>query len=101
MRELRAVAGPDQLAEEITALRFLDRYDHAQLPLDEVRSDCSTTARSPLPAIHCVQKRQDFNLGHSDDGAHDHLISLQLGGAPNHRRHLWVEPTARPRAGRT
>ena len=35
-RELRTLTGPLHLAEEITALQFLDRYDHAQTLLDTV-----------------------------------------------------------------
>ncbi|MET9031615.1 helix-turn-helix transcriptional regulator [Streptomyces mirabilis] len=78
-RELRALAGPYQLAEEITSLQFLDRYDHAQLLLDEVRSDCSDISRSIPPALHCAQMWQDFNLGHSDDADAAARTLLELG----------------------
>ena len=77
-RELRALAGPQQLAEEITSLQFLDRYDHAQLLLDEVRADCSST-RSVLPALHCAQMWQDFYLGRSDDAEAVGRTLLEIG----------------------
>ncbi len=78
-RELRALAGPQQLAEEVTALQFLDRYDHAQLLLDEVRSDAALTTGSILPALHYAQMWQDFNLGRSDDAESSARTLLDLG----------------------
>jgi DNA-binding CsgD family transcriptional regulator/tetratricopeptide (TPR) repeat protein len=78
-RELRRVAGPQQLAEEVTTLQFLDRYEHAQLLLDEVRSDSRSATRSVLPALHCAQLWQDFNLGHSDDAESGARTLLELG----------------------
>ncbi|MEZ0091843.1 AAA family ATPase [Streptacidiphilus sp. EB129] len=78
-RELRALAGPCQLAEEITSLQFLDRYDHAQLLLDEARSDCDDTSGAIPPALHCAQMWQDFNLGHSDDAEAGARTVLELG----------------------
>ncbi|GAX51864.1 transposase [Streptomyces olivochromogenes] len=42
--------------EEIASLQFLDRYDHAQLLLDEVRSDCGDISRSIPPALHRAQR---------------------------------------------
>ncbi|MEU6657604.1 LuxR C-terminal-related transcriptional regulator [Streptomyces sp. NPDC046821] len=78
-RQLRALAGPHQLAEEITALQFLDRYDHAQLLLDEVRSDFSNSTRSILPALISAQMWQDFNLGRSDDADSTAKTLQELG----------------------
>ncbi|WP_042430984.1 helix-turn-helix transcriptional regulator [Streptacidiphilus anmyonensis] len=78
-RELRSLAGPQQLAEEVTALQFLDRYDHAQLLLDEVRSDCAATTGPNLPALHYAQMWQDFNLGRSDDAGSAARTLLDLG----------------------
>ena len=40
-RELRALTGAPYLAEEITALQFVDRYDHAQALLDQARASCA------------------------------------------------------------
>ena len=78
-RELRTLTGPHQLAEEITALQFLDRYDHAQLLLDEARSDDAGTARPVLPALHCAQLWQDFNLGRYDAAETGARTLLELG----------------------
>ncbi|MFK0160317.1 AAA family ATPase [Streptomyces sp. NPDC090493] len=78
-RVLRALAGPYQLAEEITSLQFLDRYDHAQMLLDEARSDCGDTSGATPPALHCAQMWQDFNLGHSDDAESGARTLLELG----------------------
>ena len=48
-RELRTLTGPLHLAEEITALQFLDRYDHAQTLLDtSVRRGCQAVPESFL-----------------------------------------------------
>jgi DNA-binding CsgD family transcriptional regulator len=78
-RELRALTGPRQLAEEITALQFLDRYDHAQVLLDEARSDDAGTPRSILPALHCAQLWQDFNLGRSEAAESGAQALVELG----------------------
>lgn len=77
-RELRALTGPLHLAEEITALQFLDRYDHAQTLLDEVRADGRTSA-SILPALHCAQIWQDYNLGRTDEAEAGARTLLELG----------------------
>ena len=65
-RELRALTGAPYLAEEITALQFVDRYDHAQALLDQARASCATT-EALLPGIACAQMWQDYNLGRLDD----------------------------------
>jgi DNA-binding CsgD family transcriptional regulator/tetratricopeptide (TPR) repeat protein len=65
-RELRALSGAPYLAEEITALQFVDRYDHAQALLDQACASCATT-EALLPGISCAQMWQDFNLGRLDD----------------------------------
>jgi DNA-binding CsgD family transcriptional regulator/tetratricopeptide (TPR) repeat protein len=65
-RELRALTGAPYLAEEITALQFLDRYNHAQALLDQAHASCATT-QAVLPGITCAQMWQDFNLGRLDD----------------------------------
>jgi DNA-binding CsgD family transcriptional regulator len=66
-RELRTLTGAPYLAEEITALQFLDRYDHAQVLLDQARASCTTTTEALLPSIACAEIWQDFNLGRLDD----------------------------------
>jgi DNA-binding CsgD family transcriptional regulator len=83
-REVRTLTGAPYLAEEITALQFLDRYDHAQALLDQACAGCATT-EALLPGIACAQMWQDFNLGRlegADAGART-LIELgrQLGAS--------------------
>ena len=65
-RELRTLTHAPYLAEEITALQFVDRYDHAQALLDQARASHTTTG-ALLPGITCAQMWQDFNLGRLDD----------------------------------
>jgi len=82
-RELRSLTGVSYLAEEITALQFLDRYDHAQVLLDQARSDSANHTETLLPALSCAQMWQDFKLGRFDaaDAGARELIELghQLG----------------------
>jgi DNA-binding CsgD family transcriptional regulator len=65
-RELRTLTGVSCVADEITALQFLDRYGHAQVLLDEARADDSST-REVLPALNYAQVWQDFALGRLDE----------------------------------
>ena len=78
-RELRTLTGPLHLAEEITALQFLDRYDHAQTLLDTVRTDGRNTTTAILPALHCAQMWQDYNLGRSDEAEAGARTLVELG----------------------
>ena len=78
-RELRALTGPLHVADEITALQFLDRYDHAQTLLDSVTADARNTTTSILPALHCAQMWQDYNLGRSDEADAGARTLLDLG----------------------
>jgi DNA-binding CsgD family transcriptional regulator len=66
-RELRSLTGAPYLAEEITALQFVDRYDHAQVLLDQARASYTATMEPSLPGVACAQMWQDFNLGRLDD----------------------------------
>jgi DNA-binding CsgD family transcriptional regulator len=77
-RELRALTGAPYLAEEITALQFMDRYDHAQALLDQARASCVTT-EALLPGISCAQMWQDFNLGRLDDADAGARTLIELG----------------------
>lgn len=87
-RELRMLTGPRYLAEEITTLQFLDRYDHAQTLLDEVRSDAAAITGSVLPALHCAQIWQDFNLGRADDAETGARALLDLGAQLGSNLHV-------------
>jgi DNA-binding CsgD family transcriptional regulator len=78
-RELRGLSGAEQLAEEITTLQFLDRYDHAQTLLNEARADAENATASTLPALHCAQLWQDYNLGDFDDAEAEASTLIELG----------------------
>jgi DNA-binding CsgD family transcriptional regulator/tetratricopeptide (TPR) repeat protein len=78
-RELRALTGLPYLAEEITALQFVDRYDHAQVLLDQARANSAATAETLLPGIACAQMWQDFNLGRLDDADAGARTLMELG----------------------
>ncbi|MFI9388093.1 AAA family ATPase [Kutzneria sp. NPDC052558] len=80
-RELRSLTGASCLADEITELQFLDRYEHAHTLLEQARSQSSTLA----PALHGAQLWQHLNLGRLDDAdagarAHDEL-ARELGNS--------------------
>ncbi len=82
-RELRSVTGNPWLAEEITQLQLLDRYDHAQALLDQARADSRSASEAMLPALSYAQAWQDFTLGRladADAGARALVeIGQQLG----------------------
>jgi DNA-binding CsgD family transcriptional regulator len=77
-RELRTLTGSPYLAEEITALQFVDRYDHAQALLDQARIS-TATSQALLPGITCAQVWQDFNLGRLDDADAGARTLIELG----------------------
>jgi DNA-binding CsgD family transcriptional regulator len=78
-RELRALTGAPYLAEEITALQFVDRYDHSQVLLDQARANSADAAETLLPGIACAQMWQDFNLGRLDDADAGARTLMELG----------------------
>jgi DNA-binding CsgD family transcriptional regulator/tetratricopeptide (TPR) repeat protein len=78
-RELRTLTGAPYLAEEITALQFVDRYDHAQVLLDQARADSAATTETLLPGIACAQMWQDFNLGRLADADAGARTLVELG----------------------
>ena len=78
-RELRVLTGAPYLAEEITALQFVDRYDHAQALLDQARASCAAATEALLPGIACAQMWQDFNLGSLDDADAGARTLIELG----------------------
>jgi DNA-binding NarL/FixJ family response regulator len=84
-RELRSLTGTPWLAEEITQLQFLDRYDHAQAVLDQARADSRSDTQARLPALSYAQAWQDFVLGRladADAGARTLIeIGQQLGNS--------------------
>ena len=78
-RELRVLTGAPYLAEEITALQFVDRYDHAQALLDQARASCAAATEALLPGIACAQMWQDFNLGSLADADAGARTLIELG----------------------
>ena len=78
-RELRSLIGLSHLAEEITQLQFLDRYDHARTMLAEARADSRAETETILPALHCAQLWQDFNLGRLDEAEVGARALAELG----------------------
>ncbi len=87
-RELRTLTGAPYLAEEITALQFVDRYDHAQTLLDQARASCAATTEALLPGIACAQMWQDFNLGRLDDADTGARTLIELGRQLGANLHL-------------
>jgi DNA-binding CsgD family transcriptional regulator len=87
-RELRSLTGAPYLVEEITALQFVDRYDHAQALLDQARASCTTTTEALLPGIARAQMWQDFNLGRLDDADAGARTLLELGRQLGANLHL-------------
>ena len=87
-RELRVLTGAPYLAEEITALQFVDRYDHAQALLDQARASCAATTAALLPGIACAQMWQDFNLGRLDDADAGARTLIELGRQLGSNLHL-------------
>ena len=78
-RELRSLVGASCLAEEITELQFLDRYDHAQALLDQAREEARNPTQTVLPALLCAQLWQDFNLGRLEDADAGGRTLIELG----------------------
>jgi DNA-binding CsgD family transcriptional regulator len=87
-RELRTLTGAPYLAEEITALQFVDRYDHAQALLDQARASCAATTEALLPGLTCAQMWQDFNLGRLDDADAGARTLIELGRQLGTNLHL-------------
>ena len=60
------------------------------------------TVRPPVSvtAPEKIQSIKDYGYADTNtaDYEYDHLISLELGGAPNDTRNLWAEPGASPNA---
>jgi DNA-binding CsgD family transcriptional regulator len=86
-RELRTLSGAPYIAEEITALQFMDRYDHAQALLDQAHASCAST-EALLPGIACAQMWQDFNLGRLDDADTGGRTLIELGRQLGTNLHL-------------
>ncbi|MFJ9712632.1 ATP-binding protein [Streptomyces sp. NPDC101234] len=78
-RELRLLSAAPYLAEEITQLQYLDRYDHAETLLRQARADNRSETAELLPALLSTQMWQDFNLGRFDEAEVGSQTLVQLG----------------------
>ena len=78
-REARTLGSVDHLAEEITQLQFLDRYDHAKALLRQMHSDTRQNTTTVMPALHRAQMWMDFHLGRLDDADADARALVELG----------------------
>ena len=78
-RDLRPLLGTSYLAEEIVSLQLLDRYEHAQILLDQARRDTESAIETGLPALAYAQVWQDFNLGRLDDADAGARGLIELG----------------------
>ncbi len=78
-RDLRPLLGTSYLAEEIISLQLLDRYDHAQILLDQARKDSESAVEAALPALAYAHLWQDFNLGRLDDADAGARTLIELG----------------------
>jgi len=78
-RELRSLSDVSCLAEEVMALQFLDRYEHAQTLLDRAKADSHGLTQVSLPSLTCAQMWQDFNLGRLDHADAQARAIIELG----------------------
>lgn len=78
-RDLRPLLGTSYLAEEVISLQLLDRYEHAQILLDQARKDDESSVETALPALAYAQLWQDFNLGRLDDADAGARSLIELG----------------------
>lgn len=58
------------------------------------KSGWTKTVRPPSSVTGKMKQQSalSYHQGGEDKGEYDHLISLELGGAPDDPRNLWVEP---------
>ena len=66
------------------------------------RAGWTATIRPPVSYTNALKQRQLVAWGYADrnpgDYEEDHLISLELGGAPRSQRNLWPQPWPQARA---
>ena len=70
--------------------------DVTQATIDSTicKSGWTATVRPSTSLTNRMKKQSDlaYNLSTGTQGEYDHLISLELGGAPDDPRNLWIEP---------
>ncbi|WP_236788014.1 hypothetical protein [Amycolatopsis sp. GM8] len=62
------------------------------------KSGWTKTVRPPTSKTNRMkaESARSYNLGQDVKGEYDHLVSLEMGGAPDDPRNLWVEPGTIP-----
>ncbi|WP_410585871.1 hypothetical protein [Amycolatopsis sp. lyj-23] len=62
------------------------------------KSGWTKTVRPPTSKTNAMKaaSARSYGLTPGDKGEYDHLVSLELGGAPDDPRNLWVEPGTIP-----
>jgi DNA-binding CsgD family transcriptional regulator len=78
-QEVRALGDMDHLAQEITQLQFLDRYDHARTLLRQLNLDAWQNTATVLPAVHRAQMWMDFHLGRLGEADAKARALVELG----------------------
>ena len=77
--ELRMLVGASYLADEITALQLIDRFDEAGALLAGATRDVEEQADADLPSLVCAQLWQDFKLGQFDEAMADARTLIRVG----------------------
>lgn len=78
-QEARSLGSMDHLAEEITQLQFLDRYDHAEALLRQLHSEAQQNTTTVMPAVHRTRMWMALHLGRLDDADKDARALVDLG----------------------
>lgn len=77
--QLRTTFGPGFLADEITSLQFIDRFDDAQTLLARVARGGGQHSTAELPSLVRAQLWQDFKTAYFDAAAADAQTLLDVG----------------------
>ena len=76
---LRTSFGQGFLADEITSLQFIDRFDEAQTLLVGVSRGTGRHSTAELPSLLCAQLWQDFKLASFDAAVADAQTLIAVG----------------------
>lgn len=77
--DLRTTFGPGSLADEITSLQFIDRFDDAHVLLSQVSRGRGQRSTAELPSLVRAQLWQDFKLAQFDAALVDAQTLLDVG----------------------
>jgi len=79
--QLRTTFGPGFLADEITALQFIDRFEEAQQLLSQASRGGGQRSTAELPSLVRAQLWQNFKLAEFDAALADAQLLLDVGDA--------------------